>query len=205
VETTKDFTGATFDDLDLQGIDFSQAILVDTNFLNCNLTGANFDRADLLGATLDGSALTCASFIRADLDGTYLRRTELSRANFSRAHIRGCTFQDSVLTDATFHAASIFGADFTGVDMDFDLSKATMAWVTGTNLPVLITGLDYPIKIHNNVMDIGCQSNHIDWYAKDGPGPRGIAAMEGLKSARFWKKNKTWIMELIKANALNKS
>jgi len=222
VMCTKDFSNLDLSGENLEGVDFSYADLRNTKLLNCNLKSANFYRADLWGAELDGSALDFADFTRADLFGAFMRQTQASSSIFTHAYMCGLNCHGSDLSNAIFDGAYMFGTNLHScnlenssfdstnlVDVEFANSNFIgVKWKDGIVInrpPISIHGLDYPITIVDGWMDVGCQSNPISWYEKDAPGKRGIAALEGLKSARFWKKNKQWIFELISAAGIKKS
>ncbi|MEH1777288.1 pentapeptide repeat-containing protein [Nostoc sp.] len=79
--------GADLDKIDLNGVDLSNAILIDadldeTNLSNANLSGADLTDADLGKANLTGANLSRANFTKADLED----------ANLSNANVTGTTF-----------------------------------------------------------------------------------------------------------------
>jgi uncharacterized protein YjbI with pentapeptide repeats len=213
---TKDFSNLDLSGQNLIGIDFSHANLQNTKLIDCNLTGANFYRADLWGAELDRSVLSHSNFERADILGAYLRDVIAYKVNFSFAYICGTDCTESDFLQSNFDHAKIFGSNFTKTNLirtsmidtlitsvDFKESNFNQVqWREGIEVnrsPILIQGLDYPVTIFDNHMEVACQHNTIDWFMNDTPGNRGIGAMEGLKSRRFWKRYKKPIFELIKA------
>lgn len=205
---------------DLSGTDFSEFTARNAKFIDCNLSDTNFYRADLSGAEFDGSALSGANFERADLYGAFMRRTDLSRANFSRAYMCGLDCSSSDFTDAILDEAYLFGTNLSKcklintkmnkthiIEVDFTGAEIKALWngVPLSRVPIVITGLGYPIKITDSWMEIGCQGNTVEWFQDSPLSDREIAALEGTKSARFWKKHKNWILDLIKASGINKS
>ncbi|MEH2240429.1 pentapeptide repeat-containing protein [Nostoc sp.] len=86
------FRGADLDKVDLNGVDLSNAILIDADLDETNLSNANFSGADLTDADLGKANLTGAN---------------LSRANFTKADLEDANLTNANVTDATFTGADL--------------------------------------------------------------------------------------------------
>ena len=86
--------------IELNGADFANAVLINSDLRGQKLKGANFHEANLGGAKLDCADLTGANFCRTDLFDTKLpgavlnnanlQGTQLAKTNFEGAHLIGC-------------------------------------------------------------------------------------------------------------------
>lgn len=86
--------------VDLNGADFSNAVLINSDLHGQNLRGANFHEANLGRAKLHGADLTGANFCRTDLyetelpgailSGANLQGTQLVKTNLEGAELIGC-------------------------------------------------------------------------------------------------------------------
>jgi uncharacterized protein YjbI with pentapeptide repeats len=137
-----DASAGDFSGCDLQGADFTEALLDQARFTGANLAGAvftaavlraaDFKGADLTGAVLQGATGPEADFreaqlVRADLSagdwtGANLARADLHAANLSRAILRkadltACTLQGAVARETDFSDGNLSGADFRGCDL----------------------------------------------------------------------------------------
>lgn len=84
--------GANLDKADLNGVDLSNAILIDadldeTNLSNANLSGADLTDADLGKANLTGANLSKANFTKADLEDANLTNANVTDAIFTGADL----------------------------------------------------------------------------------------------------------------------
>jgi hypothetical protein len=87
--------------------------------------------------------------------------------------------------------------DFTGTDLKNVKWHGTVI----NSAPLIVEGIEYPIvALDNGYMHVGCEFNTIDWFWKTDE--KHSAAMEGLKARRFWKRNKTWIFDMLVARKL---
>lgn len=89
--------------------------------------------------------------------------------------------------------------DFTGTKFE------NVEW-EGTTInspPLIIDGIEYPVvALDNGMMHVGCHFAPMKWFF-DAP-LREAAILEGLRAARFWRKNKAWLLHLLKARGLYK-
>jgi hypothetical protein len=84
----------------LEGADFANAVLINSDLRNQNLQGANFHEANLGRAKLHNADLSRANFCRTDLYETQmldaklheanLQGTQLAKTDFTRAKLIGC-------------------------------------------------------------------------------------------------------------------
>ena len=84
--------GANLDKADLNGVDLSNAILIDadldeTNLSNANLSGADLTDADLGKANLTGANLSKANFTKADLEDANLTNANVTDTIFTGADL----------------------------------------------------------------------------------------------------------------------
>lgn len=88
--------------------------------------------------------------------------------------------------------------DFTGTEFH------EVEWRDGTSInspPIIIDGIEYPVvALDNGYMHVGCEYNTYDWFWNTDE--KHSAVMEGLRARRFWKRNKQWIFEMLKARKL---
>jgi uncharacterized protein YjbI with pentapeptide repeats len=83
--------------INLEGVDFSKAILVGANFEGADLSQANFDGARLQHANLRRARLWDANFCRARLNQADLTGAALQNADLSWATLRGATLDRCLL------------------------------------------------------------------------------------------------------------
>lgn len=81
--------GTEFRNLDLRGVDFSDADLSYATFVDCDLYGATFEGAMLYHCTFVDCEMTKASFQGAYLSGFRLRNVDLTHAEFDPRPIVG--------------------------------------------------------------------------------------------------------------------
>lgn len=85
----------------------------------------NMNGADFTGALLDESTL-----VRAELRGVYFQRASLRNANFRHADLRGSDFSRAALTGARLQYAKLVQARMKKADLtDADLTNADLAQV----------------------------------------------------------------------------
>jgi hypothetical protein len=92
---TKSALGTTLD-----GVNFANAVLINTDLRGQDLNNANFHEANLGGAKLHGAKLRGANFCRtdlyetemigADLNGANLQGAQLAKTDITGAHLIGC-------------------------------------------------------------------------------------------------------------------
>ena len=108
--------------------------------------------------------------------------------------------------EATINFSSVQKGDKGGfIEREENLSRENDAWVYGDAqvygnarvTPVTVSGLDYPVTVIDAHMQIGCEFHLIsEWRGFD---DRRIAAMDGRRSARFWKAHGAHLLALCAA------
>lgn len=96
----EDFSG-----YDLSGIDFSQKVLEQVNFINANLTGALFDNAALQEVDFSRAKLDGACFRQARLHHCKFYKTACVKTNFQFADIYDGHFVHTTLTEVNLNHA----------------------------------------------------------------------------------------------------
>ena len=117
-----DFSGRSFDGLDLRDAIFDRADLSNVSFKDAKLTGARFALANLAGTSLSGHDLTNSNLSGVDLSGksltgTILRESNLSHANLSGVNLSGKDLTGTILTGANLSNAKLVGVDLSGKDL----------------------------------------------------------------------------------------
>jgi uncharacterized protein YjbI with pentapeptide repeats len=118
-----DLTGINLWGNDLSGWNFAGQNLTNANFYSATLTNANFAGAEIRGASFSMSAAqgtgitlaqlySTASYQAHDLSGVALSGHDLSDGNFAGQNFTNADFAGAVLTDADFSGALVRGADF---------------------------------------------------------------------------------------------
>jgi uncharacterized protein YjbI with pentapeptide repeats len=97
-----DLSGASF-----VGIDFSE---IQVDLQNANLNGANFTGAIMPKANLSGASALGATFFGADLQGATLKNTSLLYANFVKAKLNNAILEKTDLQGANLAEADLSGA-----------------------------------------------------------------------------------------------
>ncbi len=137
---------------------------------------ANLADAYLAGAYLAGANLTGANLAGAYLAGAYLAGAYLTRANLTGAY----------LADAYLAGAYLTGANLTGA-----------IWRNGivlTRRPLQLHGLDYPVTLLDQHMEVGCELHLLtEWAGFDNA---RIARMDGTRARRFWGKHGAALLAL---------
>lgn len=82
-----DLTGKFLNQVDLNGVDLRDSILVDTSIIYSDLSGVNFSNADLTNANFLGSYFEDSIFANATLSYTQFVNADLTNANFSDANL----------------------------------------------------------------------------------------------------------------------
>lgn len=98
---------ADFSGLDLEGLDFTEAVLPFVNLKGAKLANAILYDTDLRGANLEGAYLS-----EADFSCAYL-----ADANFTGASLSNTIFASACLADAKLSGAYIHGANFEGANL----------------------------------------------------------------------------------------
>ena len=179
----------------LAGADLADAYLV-----GANLAGANLARADLAGAYLARANLAGADLAGADLAGADLAGANLAGANLARADLARANLARANLARANLARADLARADLARAN----LARANLArakWRNGIVIqraPLQLYGLDYPVTILDEHMQIGCELHSLsDWAGFDN---ERIARMDGLRARRFWDAHKDALLALAKSD-----
>jgi uncharacterized protein YjbI with pentapeptide repeats len=136
-KTKVDLSGASFESVELTGINLSEANLRDTDFWGAELKKANLSKATLIdtsfvkanlpGVNLAGLYIRDSKFIGANLSGARLctsfifncnfREADLSKANLSVSSFAGANFSGANLSEGNLCEASFHNADFTNANL----------------------------------------------------------------------------------------
>ena len=175
---------------------FSRADFARSEFMNCNFYSCDFDRADFLGAIFTGCDFHQCK-LSSYITGVRFENCSFRECSFDEAYIFSSEFKNCELVNGSMTDAMLATADFPGTS--FNNVKWKDHYINKP--PVLIQGIgNFVVALDNGHMQIGCRYGTYDWFW-DCP-DREVAAMEGLKSRRFWKKNKQWIFDMLKAQGL---
>lgn len=133
--------GVNLSGRDLRCADFSDSVMVNTNFRGASLQGANFTGANLQGSDFTSLRVTPRSllnldleqvekgifyvptnleeaiFNRADLRHAKLRSAEMRAAQMGESDLRAADFSSAHLNHADLTGARLFAADFTSAEM----------------------------------------------------------------------------------------
>ena len=142
---------AEFNEAQLVGACFDEAVVVETDFVGANLqeswfnkslaVGADFDRADLRSGKFHQAKLERASFVKADLRKSDLWKANLCGANLSGANCDETNFTYAMLIGTKLHQASFQRANLSKIDarrVDFRTvelagARLSLAWLNGAN------------------------------------------------------------------------
>ncbi|MBW4533106.1 MAG: pentapeptide repeat-containing protein [Pleurocapsa minor HA4230-MV1] len=110
--------------MNLDGIDLTEARIIDCSFTYCDMNGAK-----LINLRLDGT-----DFHDAKLRGANFANSSLRGCNFSRADLRGVNFENADLSGASLFDANLTNTDLSKANLNgVDLSKTIL---DNTKLPV---------------------------------------------------------------------
>lgn len=140
--------GESLHDLDLaaaelDGIDFTGAVLSHRSLAGSNLTGCTFARANLAGSDLSSADLTGAVLDDADLSGASLSRSTLDRARFSGASLQKADLSSAKGAGTSFEGASLDEADLRQARLSeavFD--RASLAGITANKADLSRSSLE---------------------------------------------------------------
>jgi uncharacterized protein YjbI with pentapeptide repeats len=102
--------------LSIEGVDLSEAIMV-----NANLTGAYIPRANFSHADLRHSRLLNTHFFGTDLRSAQLQDANLDGADLTAANLAGADFSRANLGAVNFWGANLKGADFTDAHLMYTI------------------------------------------------------------------------------------
>ncbi len=113
-------SGASLDDLDLEGadlsgLDLSMRSLGRTKLDGATLKGANLKGANLWSASLAGADLSGARFENADLEGANLTKARAQKSSFVRALLTGATLVKARFDGAVLDEADLSDCNASGV------------------------------------------------------------------------------------------
>ncbi len=144
-----DLSGANFSGMNLDEINFNEALLQNATFENTSLIGAdlsranisecNFTGADLRMAKLDGVVASNTKFNKANLSKAYLRLGFFDGSDFTGANLSGASLRHSTMNGAIIKKTKATNAGFFGVDLF--KAKASDSALGGAHLPK-----DYRVK-----------------------------------------------------------
>ena len=100
-------------DLDLQGFDFRDAIIMGGDFSNSNLQGSRFNAAQLTHCRFDG----------ADLRKAVLEHADLASASFKGARLSAANMRNVKILHADFSACDLSDAQISRTRIDWTLTK----------------------------------------------------------------------------------
>jgi uncharacterized protein YjbI with pentapeptide repeats/CheY-like chemotaxis protein len=103
---------SNFDGKELADVDFTKAILPQSNFENVNCVNAVFRKADLSGSTFKGALLN-----NADLRVSLLRKADLRNARMDKANLLGADLAGANLEGATLRGVNMSGANLTRTNL----------------------------------------------------------------------------------------
>lgn len=176
---------------DLRRVDFTRA-----EFINCDFRDVNFEKADFLGAIFKSCDFHGCN-LSAYLTGVRFENCDFVECDFDRAYIFRSQFKNCDLTLCKMTDALLSTVDFTNTDFEAISWHDTII----NSPPLIVDGIEYPVvALDNGYMHVGCEFNTYEYfYTRD---DRYVASTEGLRSIRFWKKNKGWIFKMLKDRGL---
>lgn len=157
-----------------------------------------FEEVSFLGSKFRNCIFVECSFNEAYLTGTQFIECQFFSCSFNDAYIFRSLFKKCELVECTFYGAMVSTVDFSGTEF------GNVEWREGCSInkpPIIIDGIEYPVTAFDNGhMQVGCHYASYDWFWNTDE--KHSAAMEGLKARKFWKKNKRWIFDMLKARRL---
>lgn len=88
-----DLNGVRFEHVDVRAADFTDSILSDSSWANCQLQEACFDQADMSSASFADCDASESSFVHANLHSSWWQNCSLERANFIQADLSTTTVE----------------------------------------------------------------------------------------------------------------
>ena len=101
-------SACSFDNLNINYIDFYSSELYESSFRNCNIEWCEFVRAELDDANFSNSTLIMTKFDNAEMFNT----------DFSGAIIQNCSFKDAQMFSVDFTNAALQNINFDGAKID---------------------------------------------------------------------------------------
>jgi uncharacterized protein YjbI with pentapeptide repeats len=150
-----------FNDLHLQGVHWSNGILI-----NCHLVSANFNQANLFNVRFLNSTIYNASFIGTNLDHSQFIRTNIRFVDFSRASLVQANFlQADVVQGNNFTSADLYQANLTPDQLEgkkVSIIKHDFSHARYPNGSFDSMNFDENLVINGNAeMEVNNSSNHL--------------------------------------------
>ena len=187
----QEFKNEDFYDGPFARTDFSQS-----EFTNCDFYECDFEKADFLGAIFTNCDFHRCNF-NAYLTGVRFINCDFYECNFDEAYIFRAQFKNCDLNEGSMTNALLSTIDFTGTNFINVKWRETVI----NSPPIIIDGIESPVvALDNGYMHVGCTWGTYEWHWNCPD--REVSAMEGLRSRRFWKKNKKWIFDMLEARGL---
>ena len=124
----KKITGADFTQANLENVDFSHSIIIDSvlngaNMYDANLSNAEIRRTSMHGVNLIFADIANATLVDADLRyalimGVDFAKSNLTNVDFSGANLLSANFTDSDMSNVEFSGADLSKTDFNGAQRD---------------------------------------------------------------------------------------
>ena len=164
-----------------------------SEFTKCDFHNCDFTRADFLGAILTDCDFFRCNFSSSFLTGVRFENCTFQYCKFDEAYIFRSQFKNSQLLECSMGSAMLSTVDFTGTEF----SEVMWNGHYINSAPLIVDGIEYPIvALDNGYMHVGCEFNTYEYFYTRSD--RYVASTEGLRSARFWRKNKEWIFKMLK-------
>ena len=177
--------------------DLRRADLSHSEFTNCDFRECELNRSEWLGAIVTNCDFAWCDFTQALLTGVRFINCSFSDCKFDSAYIFRSQFKNCDLIGCSMGDALLSTVDFDGTEFRNVLWKETRI----NSAPLIVEGIEYPIvALDNGYMHVGCEFNTYGWFWNTDE--KHSAAMEGLRARRFWKRNKQWIFDMLKARKL---
>jgi hypothetical protein len=146
----------------LSGTDFSNKILTDTIFVNCELSNCNFYGAILSNVDLSHSNLKNTNFSHAKLDSAKIYRVSAECCDFSYANLSYADLSFSNLSYANLMSANLYNSKLISTNMKCaNLNSANLRdanlYNSNLNRALLINSITSGIKHNENTVFFALQ------------------------------------------------
>ncbi len=112
-------TDFNFNNMTLDGVNFSGRDLSGAHFDNAKIKGCDFSGADLTNADFSNASVRDSHFSGAHLSGAHFENTEIEGCDFSGADLTGSTIKRMGLAYAMAEPTNFYGANFSGSHLNF--------------------------------------------------------------------------------------
>ena len=161
---------------------------VNEDYFEVSFLGSEFRECIFLNCDFTGAFLTGVQFIDCEFYDCSFNKAYVFRSLFKKCVFNECTFYDALLSTVDFDQTQ------------FQQVKWAKDFVINSP-PIVIDGLEYPVTLFDNgYMQIGCFRDSYKYFFESPD--KEASKLEGLKSRRFWKKYKHWLLELAKLRGL---